>query len=151
MTIEELKQTIEQRTGVPASLLTGETAEENIAQAKAMLAYKREYEQQRPKTAAEQFSDWLGGQLEEKNRQTAAAFGLHYEAPETDPAGAALADIAEAVRVEGGGYPMVKDGGQVDTSNMPDPRPAREQFAEWLGQQTAFDPFKDADGWKKLF
>ena len=151
MTIEELKQTIEQRTGVPASLLTGETAEENIAQAKAMLAYKREYEQQRPKTAAEQFSDWLGGQLEEKNRQTAAAFGLHYEAPETDPAGAALADIAEAVRVEGGGYPMVKDGGQVDTSNMPDPRPAREQFADWLGQQTAFDPFKDADGWKKLF
>lgn len=150
MTIEELKQTIEQRTGVPASLLTGETAEENIAQAKAMLAYKREYEQQRPKTAAEQFSDWLGGQLEEKNRQTAAAFGLHYEAPEADPAGAALADIAEAVRVEGGGYPMVKDGGQVDTSNMPDPRPAREQFADWLGQQTTFDPFKDADGWKRV-
>ena len=150
MTIEELKQTIEQRTGVPASLLTGETAEENIAQAKAMLAYKREYEQQRPKTAAEQFSDWLGGQLEEKNRQTAAAFGLHYEAPETDPAGAALADIAEAVRVEGGGYPMVKDGGQVDTSNMPDPRPAREQFADWLGQQTAFAPFKDADGWERV-
>lgn len=148
MTIEELKQTIEQRTGVPASLLTGETAEENIAQAKAMLAYKREYEQQRPKTAAEQFSDWLGGQLEEKNRQTAAAFGLHYETPEADPAGAALADIAEAVRVEGGGYPMTKDGGEV--SNMPDPRPAREQFADWLGQQTAFDPFKDADGWKRV-
>ena len=151
MTIEELKQTIEQRTGVPASLLTGETAEENIAQAEAMLAYKREYEQQRPKTTAEQFSDWIGGQLEERDRQTAAAFGLHYEAPEADPAGAALADIAEAVRVEGGGYPMTRDGGEVDTSNMPDPRPAREQFADWLGQQMAFDPFKDADGWKKLF
>ena len=148
MTIEELKQTIEQRTGVPASLLTGETAEENIAQAKAMLAYKRAYEQQRPKTAAEQFSDWLGGQLEEKNRQTAAAFGLHYEAPETDPAGAALADIAEAVRVEGGGYPMTRDGGEV--TGLPDARPAREQFAEWIGQQMAFDPFKDADGWKRV-
>lgn len=48
MTIEELKQTIEQRTGVPASFLTGETAEENIAQAKALLAYKREAQQQRP-------------------------------------------------------------------------------------------------------
>ena len=99
MTIEELKQTIEQRTGVPASFLTGETAEENIAQAKALLAYKREAQQQRPKTTAEQFSDWLGGQLEERDRQTAAAFGLNYEAPEKDPAGAALADIAEAVRV----------------------------------------------------
>lgn len=140
MTIEELKQTIEQRTGVPASLLTGETAEENVAQAKAMLAYKREYAQQRPKTAAEQFSDWLGGQLEEKSRQTAAAFGLHYEAPETDPAGAALADIAEAVRVDGGGYPMIRDGGEV--TGLPDARPAREQFADWLKQQTAFDPFK---------
>ena len=150
MTIEELKQTIEQRTGVPASFLTGETAEENIAQAKAFLAYKREYEQQRPKSTAEQFSDWIGGQLEERDRQTAAAFGLHYEAPEKDPAGAALADIEEAVRVEAGGYPMVKDGGQIDTSNMPDPRPAREQFADWLGQKTAFDPFKDADGWKRV-
>lgn len=150
MNIEELKQTIEQRTGVPASLLKGETAEENIAQAKALLAYKRESEQQRPKTATEQFSDWFSGYMGERDRQTAAAFGLHYEAPETDPAGAALADIAEAVRVEGGGYPIVRDGGQVDTSKMPDPRPAAEQFADWLGQQTAFDPFKDADGWKRL-
>lgn len=150
MTIEELRSTIEQRTGVPASLLTGETAEENIAQAKAFLAYKREYEQQRPKSTAEQFSDWIGGQLEERDRQTAAAFGLQYTPPQTDPAGAALAEIEEAARVEAGGYPMVKDGGQIDTSNMPDPRPAREQFADWLGQRTAFDPFKDADGWKRI-
>ncbi len=150
MTNEEIKKEISVRTGIPETLLTGETAEENIAYAKAILAYKKDSEPQRSKTTAEQFSDWLGGQLEEKDRQMAAAFGLHYEAPETDPAGATLADIAEAVRVEGGGYPMVKDGGQVDTSNMPDPRPAREQFADWMGQQTAFDPFKDADGWKRV-
>ena len=40
----ELKHTIVECTGVPSSLLTGETAEENIAQAKALLAYKREYQ-----------------------------------------------------------------------------------------------------------
>jgi len=137
MTIEELKQAIEQRTGVPASLLTGETAEENIAQAKAMLAYKREHEQQRPKSTVEQFADWIGARLNE-------------EGTKKDPAGEALADIEEAVRVESGGYPMVQDGGQVDTSTMPDPRPAREQFADWVAQRTAFDPFTDTDGWKRV-
>lgn len=149
MTIEELKQQIEQRAGVPASLLTGETAEEVVARAKAVLAYKREYEAQRPKTAREQFADWIGAQQEDKDRRTAELLGRHYEAPPADPAGAALAEVAEAYRVEAGGYPMTKDSGEV--ANMPDPRPAREQFAEWFGQKTAFDPFKDADGWKNLF
>ena len=147
MTLDELKQTIEQRAGVPASLLTGETAEENIAQAKAMLAYKREYEQQRPKTTAERFSDWLGAQLEDNDRRTAELLGRHYEAPPADPAESALAEVAEAYRVEAGGYPMTKDSGEV--TNISDPRPAREQFTDWLRRETAFDPFKDADGWKK--
>ena len=40
MTTEELKQEIAQRTGIPAALLTGETAEENIAQAKAIVDMK---------------------------------------------------------------------------------------------------------------
>ncbi len=117
MTIEEIKQTIEQHTGVPASLLTGETAEENIAQAKALIAYKREliaykreYEQQRPKTTAEQFSDWIGGQLENTDGQTKKA------------------------------------------DNLPDPRPARRQFADWFSdwQKTEFDPFKDTDSWQRI-
>lgn len=149
MNTEELKQEIAQRTGIPAVLLTGETAEENIAQAKALLAYKREHEAQRPKTAAEQFSDWIGGQLEERDRQTAAAFGLQYTPPQKDEAGAALADIEERARVEAGGYPMLQDGGSVNV-NLGDGRSAREQFADWLGQRTAFDPFKEADGWKRL-
>ena len=38
---EFIRQEIEKVSGVPASLLTGETLEENIAQAKAMLAYKK--------------------------------------------------------------------------------------------------------------
>ena len=126
MSIEELKQIIEQRTGVPASLLTGETAEENIAQAKAILAYKRDLDTQTPRTAGEQFAEWLN-----------ASQGKEAQ----DTAGAALAEIEDAARMETGGYPAVQDSGEV--TGLPDPRPAREQFAEWLGQKSAFNPFKD--------
>lgn len=149
MTLEELKQEIAQRTGVQASLLKGETAEENIAQAKAFLAYKREHEAQRPKTAAEQFADWFGGQMEERDRQQAATFGLNYTPPEKDAAGAALAEIEERARVEAGGYPSLQDGGSVNV-NVGDTRSAREQFADWISDKTAFNPFKQADGWTPL-
>lgn len=150
MTIEELKQQIEQRAGVPASLLTGETAEEVVARAKAVLAYKREHEAQRPKTAQEQFADWIGAQLEDKDRRTAELLGRHYEAPPADPARAALAEIEEAARRDAGGYPIIPDGGQIDISRLPDARPAREQFADWFKKETAFDPFTDSDGWTRI-
>ena len=130
MTLEELKQEIEQRTGVQASLLKGETVEENIAYAKAVLAFRKEHEAQRPKTAGEQFAAWYK-----------ATQGIE----DTDEAGAALADIEERARVEAGGYPMLQDGGV--NVHVGDCRSAREQFADWIGQQTAFDPFKEADGW----
>ncbi len=132
MTIDELKQTIEQRTGVPASFLTGETAEENIAQAKALLAYKRESQTQtQPKSNAQKFAEWLGAQA---------------GAEPQDEASAALADVEEAARAEAGGYPLMNDGGEV--TGLPDARPAREQFSDWWGQQTAFNPFKDTNGWQ---
>lgn len=134
MNIDELKTAIEQGTGVPASLLTGETAEENIAQAKAFLAFKKESEAHSPKSTAEQFGAWFN-----------AVQGIEPQ----DTAGAALAEIQEAVRVAEGGYPKVPDGGE-PAGNMPDPRPNREKFAEWLGQASAFNPFKDAEGWEKL-
>ena len=145
MTLDELKQSIEQRTGVPASLLHGETAEENIAQAKALLAYKRECEQQRPKTTAERFAEWAGEQLEDRQRQTAEALGLHYE-KSTNPAVAALEDIAERERVESGGYPNIKDGGEL--AGEP-PAPALEKFANLVKSKLAYNPFKDPDGWTK--
>lgn len=132
MNLEDLKNEIEQRTGVPATLLTGETAEENVSQAKALLAYKREYEAQQPKSAKEQFADWM----QQKE-------GI---APE-DPEGAALADIENSLRL----YPTgLRDGGEV--TNLPDPRTAREQFADWLDRKGSlkFDPFKDADGWRRM-
>ena len=42
MNIFDVKQQIEQRAGVPGILLTGETAEELIAEAKAYLALKKQ-------------------------------------------------------------------------------------------------------------
>lgn len=131
MSIDDLKQEIAQRTGVPVILLTGETAEENIAQAKAFLAYKREYEQQRPKSNSEKFEKWAAAELGEEEPQ--------------DTASAALAEIEEAVRLDAGGFPRVTDGGEV--MGLADARPARDQFAEWIGQKTAFNPFKDGNSW----
>ena len=125
MTIEELKQEIEQNTGIPADLLTGETAEENITQAKALLAYKRKNTIETPKTTAEQFSEWLSakrGDPVQDNRITA------------------LDGIAEAARREAGGYPYVKDGGEIDTSRLPDPRPTKQQFEEWFYNVSAWRP-----------
>lgn len=63
MSIEDLKREIEARTGIPAPLLTGETAEENISQAKAFLAYKREYDATRPKSARDKFAEWAAAEL----------------------------------------------------------------------------------------
>lgn len=124
MTVEDVKKTIEQRTGVPAHLLTGETAEEAIAQAKALLAYRKEHEAQRPKHTREQFAEWMQAQQGTNSQDTTSA---------------ALAEIEEAARVEAGGYPRTKDGGEV--TGLPDARPARDQFAEWMEKQMAFNPF----------
>ena len=131
MSLEELKQEIEQQTGIPAKLLTGETAEENIAQAKALLAYKREAPED--KSPRGQFADWLNARLGNN---------------ETDLAGAALERIQEQVR----GYPILKDGGNpyINGATAPDARSAQEQFAEWAGRNMAWNPQKK-DGWKPLF
>ena len=134
MNLDEVKQEIEKQTGVPVSLLNGETIEENIAQAKALLAYKREAEAERPKSAKEQFAQWLNAQQ-----------GIE----DQDTAGQALAQIEERARVEAGGYPILQDGGSVNV-NTGDGRTAKEQFAEWAGQKMAYDPFKRPDGWRPL-
>jgi len=146
MTIDELKKQIVQRAGIPANLLAGETAEEVITRAKAVLTYKRQHEDERSKTTEELFADWIGAQLEESN------IGQDYKAQQKYPSFAALADIAESVRVEAGGYPQVADSGDpyINGIQGPDGRSTAEQFADWFKQGTAFDPFKDADGWKRI-
>ena len=131
MSLEELKQEIEQQTGIPAKLLTGETAEENIAQAKALLAYKKEAASSN-KNPREQFADWFREQQGE-------------EQPDLSSKG--LADIEERIRVENGGYPLVKDGGQI--SQLPDPAGTKEQFSQWAYKKMAWDPRKK-DGWNPL-
>ena len=127
MTIEELRQEIAQRASVPANLLTGETVEENIAQARALLAYKRDLEEQeQPEDTAGQFARWLR-----------TNDGIE----RTD--GAALDDIAKQARMEAGSYPEVEDGGTpyINGRAAPDTRPAAEQFSEWLQEQAAITPF----------
>lgn len=130
MNIEELKQRIEQDTGVPASLLNGETAEENIAKAKALLAYKREHEVQKPQSNREAFSDWFRAQEGEVVQ---------------DPAGAALAQIENELR----SVPVLRDAGEV--AHNAAAGTAKEQFAQWLYDKTAWNPRQSADGWKPLF
>ena len=118
MTLEESKRDIERRTGVPAALLTGESAEENEVRAMALLAYRREVAGQKrtPQSTAERFKAWFDAQMEEEAPAPAAA---------PDP-------------VPPAGYPSLKDAGEV--RDLPDPRPARDKFAEWAGDQLAFDP-----------
>lgn len=79
MTIDELKQKIELSSGVPAHLLTGETAEELIAQAKAFIAYKEQHKQN---DSAAQFSAWFKTQIETDPEENYYIFN----APEADTA-----------------------------------------------------------------
>lgn len=132
MNIDDIKNQIEQRTGVPASLLNGETVEENIAQAKAFLAYKRQVEQEQPKSTKEQFKEWI---QEESGME-----------PEKDEAAAYLDDLTEEARIEAGGYPIVPDGGE---ANIPltDSRPTSEKFVDWFYDVSAWDPKKAPGNW----
>lgn len=62
MNLDVLRQVIEEKTGVPAALLNGETVEENLAQAKSLLAYRREHEAEPVRSTKEQFEEWFSGQ-----------------------------------------------------------------------------------------
>lgn len=131
MNMEDVKLRIERDTGVPASLLTGETTEECIVQAKALLTLKRKYEYQPPqqKSAQEQFADWMRARLGEEQPQ--------------DTTTAALDAIEREAAEEAGGYPVVRDAGEVEAG--PAPRSTREQFADWFSKKTAWDPAKEAN------
>lgn len=132
MTLEDLKTEIEQRTGIPATILNGESAEELIAHAKALHAYRKQHQADAPKDTKTLFAEWI--------RQTEGE-------PETDPAGDALNGLEEELRISNGGYPYMQDGGE---ARLGDTRSAKEKFAEWFGQKAAFDPFKGDDGWKRI-
>lgn len=111
----DIKNLIEQRAGVPAHLLTGETNEEIIASAKALLAYRRDAAPHG--STRERFAAWFNQSYnaEAVNAQSAAAF----------------AALAEIERQQAGGYPEIRDG-QPQNFTPGDGRPTREQFAEYM-------------------
>ncbi len=133
MILDELKTIIEQKTGIPTDLLSGETAEDIISSARALLDLKRREEMKREKPTREQFAEWFSAVQGEEL---------------SDPESIALEKIAEVVRSDNGGYPMPRDGG--DVTDLPDMRPTREKFREWFEDKTAFDPRKNRDGWKRI-
>ena len=133
MTAEEFKLHISEKTGIPIHLLKGETPEEDLIHAQALLAYKKEAEKNRPKTPREQFAEWL-------NQQDGATD------PETDNP---LMALKEKLRIANGGYPIVRDGGTPEHTPAAQREP-REEFAEWFASKTAFNPFRDSNGWTHL-
>lgn len=131
---DEIKNLISEKTGVPAEMLTGETAEENLEKARALLSWYKENKEAAP-DPREQFASWIREQTGQ---------------PEAETPEAALDVIAEAVRIDNGGYPNVNCGpGNVYLDNS-DPRPPAEQFREWFYNKSSFDPFSSPGGWKPL-
>ena len=128
MNIDELKKEIELRAGVPAHLLTGETVEENIAQARALLAFRKQHDGQAQKTPKELFGEWYR-----------ATQGIE----EVDEAGAALSQIEAAAKAAAGVYPAIRDAGE--TKVQADGRPVREQFADWMRERMEYNPFVSHD------
>lgn len=119
-----LKKVIEQKTGIPSELLTSETEKGTIEQARALLAYKKQCEEQREKTSSEQFTDWYKEQTGTVTKE--------------DPAEKALDEIEEASRL----YPAVTDAGEVDHRGLPDGKSTGEHFQDWLQDQIAWNPHK---------
>lgn len=113
MTLDKFKDAVERRTGVPASLLSGETEEEVIARAKALLVLKRESAakalERTGSTTADHFRDWYATQTGEENNNAGQ-----------DP---------EDTQQKSAGYPQLQDNGEIQT---PDLRTARDQFVDWM-------------------
>ena len=138
MTNEEIKNLITEKTGVPAEMLTGETAEENLERARALLSWRRENKEAAPPDPREEFASWIRSQT-----------GQPEETPE-----AALDVIAETVRIDNGGYPKAPDGGTSHLypgSQLFNTYSPEEQFNNWFYEKSAFDPSASPDGWKPLF
>lgn len=121
------KSEISRITGVPEHLLTGETFEENATLATALMAYKKEHS--KDTSARAQFAEWLQGQQGTEKEDTSLQ---------------ALNDLRNHIT----SYPSIRDGGEC-APNMAESRSLAEQFADFVNDSLAFDPFKH-NGWKKL-
>lgn len=119
MTVDELKQEISEKTGIHVNILPGDNPREVIENARGLLKMKNTPE---PQTTREKFAAWLG-----------AAYG------EPDDPGFSALDEIEKHMVNS--YPVVNDGGE--THPLPDSRPARERFEDWVSPQFAYNPKRD--------
>lgn len=120
MNNQELRSYIEQQTGVPADLLTGQTQKEILQQARDFLDLQRNQLQEN-KTTRELFAEWANTPAQEMERtegQTARDLFIAWmNGPEEEEA-----------RPEPPAYPELKDG---QPENMPSVnRPIREIFEE---------------------
>ena len=139
ISLDDFKKEIQTRTGVPASLLTGETSEEVIARAKALIAYRREVsaqDQPQAQTTAQQFADWFGSNVH--------LSGSHYY-PVNPPAPEPQEGIAS-------GYPSLPNPGEPAGVQAEYYGTTAQQFAQWLRNMGIgeFNPFTDSDGWTRI-
>ena len=126
MTIEELKNAIEQRTGIPASLLQGTEPKDVIAYAKDLANFAKPAAPAAPiggvgqeKSAREIFNDWwTNGDPE----------------PGTEVIRALNQIEADFISL----YPSVPDAGEQKDTFTPS---LRDQFAEWAREALAYNPF----------
>ena len=128
MTLEVIKDEISRRTGIPAHLLTGNTLDENIEQAKALLSFKLEYsenndpaasEPSAPKSAREQFAEWASNAFQPNAviLDFASIFAQPSEtAPMLDPSN---------------GYPKLQDNGEPTNGTGIDLRSSMQKFEDW--------------------
>lgn len=122
-----LKQTASEKTGVPAELISGGTAEEIAASAYAIARFRNEY-RANEKAESERCAEYEAAPTRDK---FAAWFNGE---PLTDP----------AAPIDNNKYPNVPDAGEV---NLGDQRSTTEKFCEWFLGVSAFDPRKDRGKW----
>lgn len=116
MTIEELKETISKRTGMPVNILSGETEEEVFSRAKSILDFQQKDGQQ-PKPTNEQFSDYM--------HDIGFAEGERTKAP---------AEVLSDIEIElHPPYPQVSDGGEV--AIPPTSKTNKELFSDFFVNQ----------------
>lgn len=138
MTLTEMQQTISREIGIPEYLLTDTTPQAVLQRARAILAQHRAEEARRPQSTRDQFAAWYYAQQ-----------GMDLQAERQRAENAVLDRIAEALRVEAGGYPIVRDGGGVAV-HLGDCRSAAQQLGGFLNDRLAQDLRTDAAGWTHL-
>lgn len=129
MTLDELKSTIEQKTGIPANLLQGTEPNEVIAYAKNLANFAKPaapISDSQTKSVREIFSEWV---------ESANGLGK----PDPEPGTGAIQALNQIEADLARPYPNVQDGGEIPpTFNKPS---TRDQFLEWARSALAYNPY----------